>query len=591
MPSILINENDLTKGGGSATNYNVVFIPGFMSTDTSMDAIKGTPTGAWPVVVNEDGDKEVSIEKAAKKHTPILCTSVSEFETYFGTKPLVFDDPTTGIQTVDKSYVYAKELLQLGLHVLYETVNDFGDGVTDPATPKISDIYTAMTADKIYGKLADKGEYQFKYLTSGGYPLFGDIEGASTNTATTDTASNNPTEICVLKDVFPFDYSSLTEGTEQVVQFVYQSDKTWKQFNKHADGSFVDSKFSHKFADRMTVEGETEPVYAIYKTHTEDNGEIVDTVFLYIKPSGYQFNVGDKIVVTLNSEGVVTTDDKLKFEPASKGLPESERSYFVFLTSLAQSRGDCIAFIDHVDNYPGGPSKVYEDACVALAEVDGADKATMFTPWENIACPTYGAVELMLPPSFAYLAALAKSIRTNASWLAVAGATRGQIPNLVGDSPFDDVALSNSMAESFQNRGQYAEKPISINAITNIKPFGYRIWGNRTLKNNTKEKNLTATSFLNTRNMICDISKVVYDTCRKYTFEQNNDVLWLNFKSEIEPTLNKMKTGAGLSGYKIIKDTVTEKAKLKATIKLYPLYAVEDFEVTVEMLDDEIKVS
>jgi hypothetical protein len=52
-----------------------------------------------------------------------------------------------------------------------------------------------------------------------------------------------------------------------------------------------------------------------------------------------------------------------------------------------------------------------------------------------------------------------------------------------------------------------------------------------------------------------------------------------------------MKTGAGLSGYKIIKGTTSEKAKLVAVIKLYPIYAVEDFDITVQMLDDEISVS
>ena len=90
--------------------------------------------------------------------------------------------------------------------------------------------------------------------------------------------------------------------------------------------------------------------------------------------------------------------------------------------------------------------------------------------------------------------------------------------------------------------------------------------------------------------MICDVKKVVYEACRKYTFEQNNDVLWINFKAYIEPTLSQMKAGAGLGGYKIIKVESAKKAKLEAVIKLYPLYAVEDFEITVKMLDDEVTV-
>jgi hypothetical protein len=262
------------------------------------------------------------------------------------------------------------------------------------------------------------------------------------------------------------------------------------------------------------------------------------------------------------------------------------------MASLAVKRGDCIALFDYTNDPEVDLPELYKSIKTQAKNIDGADSCAMFAPWVNVDCTTYKAAKtevegntFTMPPSFAYLTALAKSLRTNASWLAVAGATRGQIPNLNGNTPLVNV-LSNSVAESFQNRDG-----ISINAITNIKPFGHRIWGNRTLKDNSLEGNLTATSFLNIRNMICDVKKVVYEACRKYTFEQNNDILWLNFKSYIEPTLNQMKTGAGLSGYKIVKGETTEKAKLVAQIKLYPLYAVEDFTVEVQMLDDEIAVS
>lgn len=456
MPSIKIFEEDLTKGGGRSTDLNVVYVPGFMSTD------KGGPNedtfriGAWPCTKKYDTTGAVSYSvdtsNSAMAGEPKLCSTITEFEMYFGTKPA-----TVG-SGVDKSYIYAKELIASGLPVLYESINDIDscdkDGNAIEFSSDTMKLYlqgdTDSGIESVYDKLWDRGEYQFKYLTSGGYPSF-DGEGIQIATK----------------------MANLTQS---------------------------DSK-----------EGDT------------------------------------------------------------------------------KSRGDCIALLDYEDdvNMPlSGTNSVYELVKTQFASLGGAEGSAVFTPWVNMNFITYDET-LSMPGSFGYLMALAKSLRTNPSWLAIAGATRGQIPNLDGDKPLNiNKTLTNAIAESYQNRDG-----ISINAITNIKPFGYRIWGNRTLKNNSVEGDLTATSFLNTKTMVCDVKKVVWDACRKYMFEQNNDVLWLNFKSYIEPTLNQMKTGAGLSGYKIIKGTTNEKAKLVATIKLYPLYAVEDFEVTVQMLDEEIAVS
>ena len=58
----------------------------------------------------------------------------------------------------------------------------------------------------------------------------------------------------------------------------------------------------------------------------------------------------------------------------------------------------------------------------------------------------------------------------------------------------------------------------------------------------------------------------------------------------LTPTLDKMVSGQGLSSYKVINVPTQEKAKLNAVIKIYPLYAVEDFEISVEVRDDDVEV-
>ena len=56
----------------------------------------------------------------------------------------------------------------------------------------------------------------------------------------------------------------------------------------------------------------------------------------------------------------------------------------------------------------------------------------------------------------------------------------------------------------------------------NIRPYGYCIWGNRTLNENN---GLVASSFMNIRTLVNEVKKTVYSVAKSLTFELNNDVL------------------------------------------------------------------
>ena len=274
------------------------------------------------------------------------------------------------------------------------------------------------------------------------------------------------------------------------------------------------------------------------------------------------------------------------------------------LLETAGERGECVALIDH-SNIPGRP---LTGATSVYGSVNGSDSvfkkeeaivdehkylpsacvpyAAMFTPWSSFKLPNENInipKNQIMPASFGYLLALAKSVKTNANWLAAAGVARGVVPYITATNT--TTRLTNTIADSYQPK-----TGIAINAITNIKPYGLTIWGNRTLIDNGDAGVLTARSFLNTRNMVNDIKKVAYTTAKSLMFEQNSEQLWLSFKAGIIPTLDQMQSGQGLSGYKIIRKPTTEKAKMIAIIKLYPIYAVEDFEITVYLENEEVTV-
>jgi len=264
------------------------------------------------------------------------------------------------------------------------------------------------------------------------------------------------------------------------------------------------------------------------------------------------------------------------------------------MLSCAVHRGDCFALLDHSKSVTS-ISSIRDSIESKISSSSESDKAgafsSAFTPWFNVYLDDTGK-EFCVPGSVGYLLAYARSVQTNPSWYAVAGSFRGVIPGFV--SPV--VAFSKADCEQLQARAASGEveldgagdnEGIAINPICNIRPFGYIVFGNRTLINNNGST--TATSFLNVRNLVSTLKKEMYATANKYTFEQNSEVLWINFKSQITPLLDRMQSGNGIEGYKLVKQATDKKARLKAKVVIIPIEAVEDFELEVS-LEDSLEV-
>ena len=165
---------------------------------------------------------------------------------------------------------------------------------------------------------------------------------------------------------------------------------------------------------------------------------------------------------------------------------------------------------------------------------------------------------IQLDAGQAYILAFLNNVaQGRAEWLAIAGSVRGAIPYNYKVDGF----LKEEKIDSMQLRTYDANNLIAINPIVNMNPWGTRIWGNRTCLPNNTVKNedatanqdadqLVASSFANIRIAICDIKKALYKAARKYQFEQNTDVLWVNFTSEVNSLLEEMKSSYGIVGYR-----------------------------------------
>ena len=456
MPKIAINEVDLTTSGGAVELSNVVYVPGIAE----------------------------KLPLDFKKDTPRFYTNLDEFKADFGSIiPRVYLDELSSDEypsfenghAYDTGYIYATELLRLGIPVVYDCLVNPENEYTDASGIK------RLKADDDSRLLAT---------------IFERLESS----LTTDEDITKMTKYKLLTDKGLYDIKYLSNG------------------------GYVNPRIQ---AQLFNLAKERKDCVAILDIQYKDN--ILD----FIKKG---------------TQGILK--EKLKSNIIDKSKVKDE----------------------DVDKY--------------------LKYASVFAPWSDFRCPstveaakfykTDYKAEYPLPGSFAYFMALANAIKNGANnWAAVAGATRGAIPYLVEPREI----LTEAIVHVLQTR-----EAIAVNPIATINPFGTIVWGNRTLFDNTENRDLTASSFLNIRNMCSDIKKELFKTARELTFEQNSDILWINFKSLLTPLLDKMVTGNALSGYELLKRANKKKAELRCVIRLYAIEAVEDFEIEVQLADESTAV-
>ena len=572
MPSINIYERDLTSPYSVDTTPNVVYIPGYAN--------------IGPI------------------DTPVLCNTLSEFYSIFGSKPYKFkkaqDYPTVEITNSDKtkktykftgtakpvssmyqkddfekSFILAAELLSKNLPILYERVTS-------------GEIEKASYTDSNWGTFTAKDIYSGRVSTliSVMIKLVNDDE--KHYQLTVKLAASN--ELGISEKVEDFDF--VLDETKANSSKIYY---------KYITSDIIDIDWP-KDGVKGTPSGFTEAKTLVLPSgadyyKTTDEFKVTDIYKAFIESCEVEnsklYNLMDKGEYQIK---FLTLGAYPSFEfglAEKKDNTEIIETYNVFvnLIETAAKRGDCIALVDHTNKstrtlqttagsvYSSLSAYVKNSLTITRKGGDSEDGYTygaMFTPYATYRLSTQNNEQYILPASFGYLSAFAASTQTNPNWYAVAGVSRGIPSGLMGLSQ----NITNAIADLYQPRNN-----VAINCITNIKPYGYTIWGNRTLKNNSADGDLKALSFLNIRVLTCDLKKTLYQACKRYTFENNTDITWLNFKSQIEPVLAKMLSGNGIASYQIIKVATTKKATIEAIIRLVPIEPVEDWFITIELTD------
>lgn len=275
--------------------------------------------------------------------------------------------------------------------------------------------------------------------------------------------------------------------------------------------------------------------------------------------------------------------------PVTSGTTIARKNLIAKMLGTTAARGDCFALIDFEET----AQIRYNNSKYEIQKPDGTwseiteinidtvpQDAFIIHPWEQFT-PNYSGVatSFFFPGSFAFLKCFAGSIKTNNPWFAIAGVKRGA----VACSGVSQV-ITTAQAEAMQPTAGR-----SINDIIYIKPYGYTIYGNRTLVQNT-DAGLVANSFINVRQLVHEIKRNVYTVCKGLMFDPNDDILWVNFKNAVTPLLEKMKSGQGITSFRLVKIQSNARGTMTAKIIISPIEAVETFDITIELTDEDIAV-
>ena len=565
MPSINIYERDLTSPYSVDTTPNIVYIPGYAN--------------IGPI------------------DTPVLCNTLSEFYSIFGSKPYKFKTPQgypevkEGSSPNEKTYkfstaaapasslcqvgdsegsfIIAAELLSKNLPILFERVTS---GKVARASYKDSNWGTFTAKDIYSGRIGTLISVMIKSVNTDEKHYQLTIKLAASN------------ELGVSEKVESFDF--VLDETKANSSKIYY---------KYIASDIIDIEWKVESTPSGFESVKTLSLPSDVNYETTDEFKVTDIYKAFMNSCEVEnsklYNLMDKGEYQIK---FLTLGAYPSFEfGLDKTGTGSIETYNVFdnLIETAAKRGDCIALVDHTNNstrtlqttagsvYSSLSAYVKNSLTITRKGGDSEDGYTygaMFTPYATYRLSTQNNEQYILPASFGYLSAFAASTQTNPNWYAVAGVSRGIPSGLIGLSQ----NITNAIADLYQPRNN-----VAINCITNIKPYGYTIWGNRTLKNNSADGDLKALSFLNIRVLTCDLKKTLYQACKRYTFENNTDIMWLNFKSQIEPVLAKMLSGNGIASYQIIKVATTKKATIEAIIRLVPIEPVEDWFITIELTD------
>lgn len=565
MPKILINESDYSNPGAtnSYSNYSVL-VAGFMG--------------------NGNGEKIAPDSNGVYEFS-----SYQDFVDTIGLVPpeYTYQDAEHKLTVCHYGNQMAYELLKLGYPVIYL-----------PIDPEVG--VRVLEDANTWEIFKDKVTYDFRFVTHGLLNSY--VPGSAVGLE--DRIEKLTEALTALNDAI--ELNLLDRNNELILDTDSRLELTDIQEEAY-------SNFLTEYGSELAVEfpgiinSKTGNAYttlsaALYGSDVgDDAGSIGMIADLASRQALYNKRVAtalaQKAEVDENGAPVLNDKGEQKYTAEDIGTISNANTNIANLAKYvadsadnANGRGDCIALIELDENeYNGVVAKPEAKIIAAINKMSGINKANGKYCAMTVPSVVY-ADGLKMPGAFHYLACFINSLQSGfAEWYAAAGYTRGVSSYRIANTTVTLGELAINALEP-RNVASDSSPKFACNVIANFRG-SYYLWGNRTAHPlgdiNGTENDLSASHFLNIRQLCTTIKKQLYVACRKFTFDPNSDTLWFNFVNAIRPTLDAMKADQGIRDYKILKvvEANPKRATLKAKIRIIPIEAVEDFDIEVSLED------
>ena len=499
----------------------------------------------------------------------------------------------------DIGFLTAYELLKNGLTVFFVPTYEYTSDTTKVLVDcfnqfvEITDLDAAQTyLKKLFQEFTDKGKYDLRFISIGGIddsllPGVFDIASQEALTAAGDRGDSvavlGVPETCNLQNIDFFYEVYYKDVEETSTQTVDNEEQTVTVTVRHYSPT-PEEGYTLEYLEKDEAEAIPEIEENIDEYNFYNYFEVYQKGDEYSKAPVVGYNLVRKNLEWYNN------------------VPTSVQAKCTPITSDAQT-------LDNSTKIDTWVKETFQALAKTTIERSGVSWSTQESSTETYG--RYGSIfapactmnfyinnkseTIKVPAWFDYLICFAKHIKNYKAWFAMSGSVRGVSPYapipsvLFGDADVNNVLQIRTCDTSDTDRINH----IATNVICEIRPYGNILWGNRTMHplnvpdnaDSDSAVQLVASSFLNIRQLCCSIKKTLYRAARRFTFEPNSDTLWYNFKSVITPLLDEMKANQGIKGYQIIKVKTNKKALLVARIRIVPIEAVEDFDLTVELAD------
>jgi len=258
------------------------------------------------------------------------------------------------------------------------------------------------------------------------------------------------------------------------------------------------------------------------------------------------------------------------------------------LIKVCEDRGDALAIIDLKGDYLLSSENTSDavsrrpNLATTISNLRSrglnSSYGCCYYPYVQIRDNINGAI-IDCPPSVVALGTFASSQRATKLWFAPAGFNRGGLSQGAAGIPVVNV---KQRLTSKDRDKLYAA---NINPIATFPSEGIVVFGQKTLQITP-----SALDRINVRRLLIYIKKEISRIAATILFDQNVEVTWNRFRSASQAFLTDVKSGFGLTEFKVVLDSTTttpdliDRNALYAKIFLKPARAIEfiaiDFIIT-----------